>query len=188
MPDRIIRDELLQSTRWLDLPTDSHRLVFISLVLQADDYGNVEGGPRRLYRWMHSFTQVKSEADSIKLMSDLQDVDLIRRYEVEGREYWHIPRFRNLRRYWSRKWPKSPFAEQDIPINQESRQKTSGVLAESSRNLPRGVGVGVGEDQKRGRGAGEGENQSQKPVDNPEGQPPSQKRLAGYLYKRPDEP
>ena len=79
MPDRIIRDELLQSTRWLDLPTDTHRLVFVALVLQADDYGNIQGGTRRLYRWMHSFTQIKSEADSIKLMSDLQDTDLVRR-------------------------------------------------------------------------------------------------------------
>jgi len=41
MPDRVIRDELLESDRWLDLPTDSHRLVYISLILIADDYGEI---------------------------------------------------------------------------------------------------------------------------------------------------
>lgn len=141
MPDRIIRDELLESDRWLDLPTDSHRLIYIALLMRADDYGNIEGGPRRLFRWMHGFTQIKAEADSIKVMSDLQDSDLVRRYEVEGKEYWHLPRFRNSRWYWVRKCPKSPFQEEEIPENQKDRKKTRQIQS----NTRRGVGVGVGE-------------------------------------------
>ncbi len=145
MPDRIIRDDLLDSTRWLDLPTDSHRLVFIALITKADDYGNCEGGSRRLFRWMHGFTQVKSEADAIKLMSDLQDADLTRRYEVAGKEFWHIPRFRNSRRYWSRKYPKSPFPENStIPTNQQDVKKIGADLPQTCANPSRGVGVGVG--------------------------------------------
>lgn len=149
MPDRVIRDELLESDRWLSLPTDTHRLVFVGLVLRCDDYGNIEGGPRRIYRWSHGFTQIKSEADSIKLMSDLQDADLVRRYEVEDREYWHVPRFKNARRYWSRKCPKSPYEEQQ---NQETAKKPDGDLRKACANPSRGVGVGVGVGEKQNKG------------------------------------
>ena len=148
MPDRIIRDELFESVRWLDLPSDTHRLAYIGLVCtRADDYGNLEGGPRRLYRWMHQFTQIKSDADSIKIMSDLADSDMVRRYEVGGLEYWHLPRFKNSRRYWSRKCPKSPFDEQKELTSVENqvvvKNPTAG-LPQSSRSPSRGVGVGVG--------------------------------------------
>lgn len=146
MPDRIIRDELLQSDRWLDLPSDTHRLVYENLLLIADDYANLKGGPRRLFRWMASFSQVKTEADSIKLMSDLQDADLVRRYEVSGDEYWHLPRFKNSRKYWARKWPASPFPES---IKKPSKQKTTEnpdpILTPPEPHISGGVGVGVGE-------------------------------------------
>lgn len=148
MPDRIIREELFESVRWLDLPTDTHRLAYIGLVsTRADDYGNLEGGPRRLYRWMHQFTQIKSDADSIKIMSDLADADMVRRYEVDGFEYWHLPRFKNSRRYWSRKCPRSPFDEQKQPTsveNQPVAKNPTAGLPQTSRSPTRGVGVGVG--------------------------------------------
>jgi hypothetical protein len=148
MADRILRDELFESVRWLDLPSDTHRLAYIGLIAtRADDYGNLEGGPRRLYRWMHQFTQIKSDADSIKIMSDLADADLVRRYEVEGLEYWHIPRFKNSRRYWSRKCPKSPFDEQSNQTSVENQviaKNPTVDLQQTSRSPSRGVGVGVG--------------------------------------------
>ena len=152
MPDRIIRDELLQSIRWLDLPTDTHRLIYENLILIADDYGNIEGGPRRLFRWMHSFTQVKTETDAIKVMSDLQDSDLARRYESEGREYWHLPRFKNSRWYWRRNYPQSPF--DDDSTNEEKQRPTEKrkihvTDTSTTRREGVGVGVGVGEDQKQ---------------------------------------
>jgi len=163
MPNRVIRDELLQSGRWLDLPTDSHRLIYENLLLLADDYGNLEGGPRRLFRWMHSFTQIKTEVDSIKVMSDLQDADMALRYEVAGKEYWHLTRFKNSRKYWARKFPRSPYPESDrIPTKQEDIKNPDPVLTPiephnrksiqendlfelnqcSKKNPPGGVGVG----------------------------------------------
>ena len=145
MPDRVIRNELLTSDRWASLPTDTHRLVFMGLVLISDDYGNIEGGPRRLFRWMHTFTQIKSETDAIKLMSDLQDSDMALRYESGGKEYWHLTRFRNSRRYWSRKYPKSPYQEQENETKQWNTKKTSADLRQGERSTAEGVGVGVGE-------------------------------------------
>jgi len=176
MADRILRDELFESVRWLDLPSDTHRLVYIGLVsTRADDYGNLEGGPRRLFRWMHSFSQIKSDTDSIKIMSDLADADMVRRYEVDGQEYWHLPRFKNSRRYWARKCPKSPFIEPAIEPssaqkgrmaemsgghgdknllekivnkNQVDTKKPNTGIPQTSRSPTRGVGVGVGVDLK----------------------------------------
>ena len=153
MPDRVIRDELLQSVRWLDLPSDTHRLIYENLILIADDYGNVEGGPRRLFRWMHGFTQVKTEADAIKIMSDLQDADMVRRYEIKpelstelSTEYWHLPRFKNSRWYWKRSYPQSPFSDD---VTNEDKQRPSGNgnthVANTLPTRREGVGVGVGE-------------------------------------------
>lgn len=146
MPDRVIRDELLLSVRWLDLPTDTHRLIYENLILIADDYGNVEGGPRRLFRWMHSFTQVKAEADAIKVMSDLQDADMVRRYEVDGKEFWHLPRFKNSRWYWRRSYPQSPFSD-DVTNEEKQRdgKKRNIQVTDTLQTRTRGVGVGVGE-------------------------------------------
>ena len=45
MADRLIRDELLESDRWLDLHSDTTRLAYVGLLLLADDFGNLEGGP-----------------------------------------------------------------------------------------------------------------------------------------------
>lgn len=145
MPDRVIRDELLKSDRWLDLPSDTHRLVYENLILIADDYGNIEGGPRRLYRWMHGFSQIKTEPDAIKLMSDLQDADMVRRYEVEHREYWHLTRFKNSRWYWKRSYPQSPY--QDDMTNEDKQRPNEKRNTHVSNTLPtRREGVGVGED------------------------------------------
>lgn len=151
MPDRIVRDEVLRSERWLDLPTDTHRLVYISLLLLCDDYGNLEGGPRRLYRWMHGFTQVKTEPDSIKVMSDLQDSDMALRYEIDQKEFWHITRFKNSRWYWKRIYPQSPYGD-DITNEKKQRpsekRNTHVVHTSTTRREGVGVGVGVGEVQK----------------------------------------
>lgn len=145
MPDRVIRDELLESDRWLDLPSDTHRLVYENLILLADDYGNIKGGPRRLYRWMHRFTQIKSEIDAIKLMSELQDADMVLRYEYENVEFFHIARFKNSRHYWVRKWPQSPYKD-DITIEEKQRptEKRNTHVINPLVTRSEGVGVGVG--------------------------------------------
>jgi hypothetical protein len=40
MPDRVIRDELLESERWLGLKDNADRLAYVALLLRADTYGN----------------------------------------------------------------------------------------------------------------------------------------------------
>src|SRR3989337_3026267 len=124
MPNRVIREDLFESDRWLDLHTDSARLMFIVILLLVDDFGNLEGG-RRLQRRALSTTQIKDLPTVLKVLSELQDADLIRRYEVDGREYWHVPRFKNLRTYWSRKFPRSPWCgERKSAIEKKNKSLT----------------------------------------------------------------
>lgn len=175
MPDRVIRDELLDSDRWLDLPTDTDRLAYVGLLLVCDDFGNLEGGIKRLYRFLHGFTQVKSEEVVATVLTHLGDADLIRRYEVDGREYWHIPRFRPHRQYLVQRYPQPPWTKEEDrrELGKTRRVILRGIakdqpLAENvaTTSLPRsnhvaegvGVGVGVGEIQKRSSAA--------QPVDN----------------------
>jgi len=153
MPDRIVRADILESPRWLDLSSDTHRLVYLGILLCVDDFGNVEGG-RRLWRKVHGFSQIKTEQDFVKLMSELQDVDLVRRYTAttsddEQREYWHVPRFRNLRRYTSRKCPISPWCDATAKTTLEKIQavaeKPAADLQQTcsrpTADLLRGVGA-----------------------------------------------
>lgn len=164
MPDRIIRDELLESGRWLDLPNDTARLCYLGLLLRCDDFGNIEGGPRRLFRFFFRFAQVKNEADADAVIQQLADADLIRRYEVEQRELFHLPRFKAGRDYLVRRFPPSPWCDQNALIGKHKRIINKGLaknVAKDSANVNatfyQGVGVGVG--------VGDNKNEL-RPVDN----------------------
>src|SRR5260370_7814598 len=55
MPDRIIRDELLESERWLTLKDNADRLAYLALLLKTDTLGNFEAGEYRLLRLWRDF-------------------------------------------------------------------------------------------------------------------------------------
>jgi len=154
MPDRIIRDEILESDRWLWLPNDTDRLVYIGLLLKCDDFGNLEGGQRRMFRLLHAFTQIKTEEATATALIHLLDADLIRRYEVQGRELFHLPRFKAGRDYLVRRVPESPWDPKEWQLGKHKRLITRGLAKNLSKDLghvPKqlddvspGVGVGVG--------------------------------------------
>jgi hypothetical protein len=144
MPDRIIREELLDSERWLTLKDNADRLAYIALVLKADDYGNFSAEPFRLMRMWREFGITTTELVA-KTLNELADHELIGLYRVENKPLLHIPRFKNMRRYWSRKFPKSPFGEQtQIESNQSVSDKPAADMPQNSSRPAEGVGVGVG--------------------------------------------
>src|SRR6266850_7129025 len=159
--DRVLKSELMNSDRWLDLPSDSHRLAYVCLLPLADDFGNFEAGPRRMWRWLHARTQVKDEGHSIKILSDLMDADLLRPYRVAEVDYWHIARFECDRKYISRKVPASPWDDIDLETRAKHyRQYYASRRADLKRKkakpdpnltpirgrsgVSQGIGVGVG--------------------------------------------
>jgi hypothetical protein len=80
-------------------------------------------------------------------------VDLIRRYEDDGKPYLHIPRFRSRLRYLHRLYPISPWTtneeKQRIRKNSpENHSESPGRTGESPLGVRVGVGVRVGEKTK----------------------------------------
>lgn len=176
MPDRLIRDELLESGRWLDLPSDTDRLVFVGLLFRADDFGNLEGGQKRIFRFMQSFAQVRSEENAATVMLHLAEADLCRRYDVTGREFYHLPRTRPHRKYLVRKCPASPWCDASAMLGKNQRVLNQGhaknmhdTVHTHDMHMPQGVVVGVG--------VGVGENpkssSADKPVDKSAAKPPT---------------
>jgi hypothetical protein len=162
MPDRVLRSALFDSDRWLDLPDDTCKLAYVCLLSLADDYGNLEGG-RRLFRWLSQRVNVKQPEHVARAMSHLADCDLVRRYEVDGKECFHVPRFRCRLDYITQVAPASPYDDPSLDaraadIRKRRREKAQRIKA-TSANVQRtsvegapdmgmtfneGVGVGVG--------------------------------------------
>lgn len=151
MPDRVVRDEVWQSERFLDLPTDAARLAFLRFISIVDDFGNFEGGARRLYRILQACTQVKNIEGSAAIIDSLMACDLIRRYEIEGRELFHVPRFKSHRQYLSRMYPPSPWCDLNIELGKSKRVINKGLARDvvttslpRSKHVAEGVEVEVG--------------------------------------------
>src|SRR3990167_2467921 len=155
MPDRVIRDELLESDRWQDLPSDTDRLAYVGLRIRSDDFGNMEAGPRRLFKFLHKFTQIKTEEAAMTILQHLTDADMVRFYKSGDpeREFIHLPRGRPTNSYLVRKCPPSPWCDPDAKLGKHVRSVRNQGLAknlpvtsqERNKDVPQGVGVGVGE-------------------------------------------
>jgi hypothetical protein len=112
MPNRILRDALLDSERYLSLSSAESRLLFVEMLLLADDYGLMPAG------WMFiarrtSVGTGKPAAAIQTLLQELADADMIRLYRVDNLStgagwYAYIPRFYNWPRAFKSKWPLPP--------------------------------------------------------------------------------
>ncbi len=87
MPNRMIRDGLLESEAVLSLPVEA-RWLYVTILLSADDLGLFEATEFKLARK----ADVRREHVG-RLLTQLVDVDLIRLYEKDGRRYGFIPKF-----------------------------------------------------------------------------------------------
>ena len=87
MSNRLIRDGILESEAVLSLPAEA-RWLYVSILLSADDVGLFEATPFRLARR----ADVRREMAD-KLVRMLADADLVRLYEVDGKQYGFIPKF-----------------------------------------------------------------------------------------------
>lgn len=133
MPDRIIRDELLESRRFCSLKDNADRLAYIAILLKADALGNFSAEPYRLMRLWRDFG-INTEALVLKTLSELVDADLIRLYKAEGRELLHIPRYKQSLRFISRVFPPSPWTTPEQ--KQRLKEKSQGEHAVSTPSAP----------------------------------------------------
>lgn len=104
MPNRLVREGLMESEAVLSLPVEG-RWLFVIIILSADDVGLFEATEFKLARR----ADVNRELAS-KLMAMLADVDLVRFYEIEKKRYGFIPKFRQRVQIKNLKHPLPPAA------------------------------------------------------------------------------
>jgi hypothetical protein len=83
---RTIKPELLEDEKTARLSDRAWR-VFVSLIIMADDYGNMRGSERYVSGaalWAHAMPDIGTE------LADLEDAEIIRRYSVKGESYIHL--------------------------------------------------------------------------------------------------
>lgn len=111
MADRLIRDELLTSERYCTVSRDA-RLLFVHLMLVADDFGNFSGKNFTVRASCFPGEQIDPEALE-NWLSELVEKDLTRFYEISGERYINIPRFRQRLRAMRPKFPLPPWASSE---------------------------------------------------------------------------
>jgi hypothetical protein len=131
MPDRIIRDELLESERWLTLKDNADRLAYIALLLKADALGNFSAEPFRLLRLWRDFG-ISTISLVAKSLSELADHDLIRLYTAEEKQLLHIPRFGQRLRHLTKTYPQSPWTT----IEQKQRLINNSPVVSQTQDSP----------------------------------------------------
>lgn len=104
MPNRLIRDEMLESESILSLPVEA-RWLYVTILLSADDVGLFEATSFKLARR----ADIRRESGD-KLLQMLADADLIRVYDVDGKRYGFIPKFRQRLQIKRSKYPTPPAA------------------------------------------------------------------------------
>lgn len=148
MADRIIRDELLESERWLGLRDNTARVCYLTLILRADAMGNIEAHVPRLVRMWRDYG-VATAAAVDGTLEELANHDLVRMYEatLDGviHRYIHIPRSRNNLRYVKRVFPLSPWTtdEQIQRLKEKSPGERITITGRALGAHGRGVDVDV---------------------------------------------
>jgi len=122
MPDRLIRDELLNSERYWSV-SDEAKLLYIHLILSADDTARYSGKNFTLRTRCFSGRGMESNRMEI-LLTELVDQDLIRLYFVNDERFIFIPRFKQRLRFVNSKYPEPPNEINDIVIKKTDLSQT----------------------------------------------------------------
>lgn len=132
MPNRIIREGVLDSPRYWGV-SDAARLLFFHILLLADDFGLISLAPVFIRR--RCFDDAPSQAKIDKLLEQLHDADLLRIYEAGGARYGFVPRFGQRLRLMRCKHPAPP--ESLYCDDKDAREKFSKNRAEFAK-MPAG--------------------------------------------------
>ena len=105
MPNRILRP-------WLDSEavntlTDAEEVFFIRLIMAADDFGRFYGTPQLLKSYLYPLKD-KRTADMPRLVAACEKAGMIASYEVSGRRYIQILKFKQQVRTAESKFPEPP--------------------------------------------------------------------------------
>lgn len=131
MPNRILRAELWDSDRFLDLPDNTHRVCYVRLISRADDLANLPATDGELVRLWRDFG-VESRQKAAAILSALCDADLVRLYDADGKRFAHLPRFNQRVRHVRNIHPASPWNSPQ-KINDVTRKTSDARLTHVGR-------------------------------------------------------
>jgi len=166
----MIRDELLESERWLSLKDNADRLAYLALLLRADSLGNFSAEQFRLLRLWRDFG-INTAQLVAKTLAELVDHDLIRLYKSGEKPLLHIPRYQQRLRHLKRVFPPSPWTTE---TEKQRLTENSPVLSPTQDRLA-SAEVKRSEEKK-------GFRSSESPTRQ------GQRQLAEFLYKKPTDP
>ena len=89
MPNRIIKDSLLDSDTVNQLTAEEERL-FTRLIVIVDDYGRYDGRIKRILSAVFPIKREITEEQILKWMDNLEEAKLIFRYTVKNKPYFLI--------------------------------------------------------------------------------------------------
>lgn len=106
MPNRILREGLLDAPA-IAQAGEAAEVLFIRLILVADDYGRFDGRVTVICRrcWPAGGP---GEADVLERLKTLAACELVVMYQVDGKPYLFIPNFRQRSRAMKSKFPPPP--------------------------------------------------------------------------------
>lgn len=105
MPNRVIRESMLDSSRYLSVSPYA-RLLYMQLLLLADDFGCLSVEYPFIGRRCFDIRPPDGELD--ELINQLVDADLIRLYKYRQQRFAFVPRFRQRLKRETLKNPQPP--------------------------------------------------------------------------------
>lgn len=133
MASRLIRDGILDSTRYWSVTIEARQL-FWHLMLLADDYGCCSAAIVFIKR--RAFETPPANAHVEMLLQQLADADLIRLYAVDKSPLLFIPRFGQRLRRMHSKYALPPLSIMDDSLKQKLKEKSDGNPPQSADSPP----------------------------------------------------
>lgn len=107
MPNRVIRESLLESERYWSVTMEA-QLLFLHLLLLADDLGCVSVAYTFVRR--RCFDSNPTVEKVSRLLGEIADADLVRLYDHDSGKYAFIPRFRQRLQRMTLRHPEPPMS------------------------------------------------------------------------------
>jgi len=114
MPNRMLRDWTCSEN--VDQLSPGAEVLFIRLIMKADDYGAYYGNPKLLKSNLFPLKEIPTEHVE-EWLEELQASGLIINYKAEGKRFIEIQEFNQRLRQKNRKFPEIPEDWEELPAS-----------------------------------------------------------------------
>ncbi len=135
MPNRIIRDGLIESEAVNQLDAHAERF-FFRLLLRADDYARYHANPLLLKSNLFPLRDDVRSADITRWLAACEKAGLVRCYSASDKPYLEIPKFGQRARADQSKFPEPPAEPSTALLPGMALSETTGKRTAHARHLP----------------------------------------------------